>query len=117
MAYAPSRVAPSNQFDSPSFEITTINNTAVTIEMSSGKVNTSGMAVGNMSEISISNGATNMATCKVEPMAISTATSILFLNAITMAEACSAAFPTIATIMTPINKSVHPNDSATTSNV
>ena len=55
MAYAPSKVAPSNQFDSPSFEITTINNTAVTIEMSSGKVNTSGMAVGNMSEISISN--------------------------------------------------------------
>ena len=50
-------------------------------------------------------------------MAISTATSILFFIAMIIADECSAAFPTIATMMTPINSSDHPNCSPTASNV
>ena len=47
-----------------------------------------------------------MAICNVEPTAISTAIFTLFLYAIIIADACSAALPTIATIITPINNVV-----------
>src|SRR5699024_12246001 len=72
---------------------------------------------GKKNEIKTRPRSTNIATCKVEPTAISTATSILFLYAIQTADACSAAFPTKATIITPINNSDHPKVSATTLNV
>src|SRR5699024_5447928 len=117
MAYPPSNANPSNQLDSPSVDKIFINNTAVTMLTNSGHVKRSGMEVGNNCEINTSNGTTNMAICKVEPTAISTAISILFLYAIQTADACSAAFPTKATIITPINNSVQPNVSATTLNV
>lgn len=103
MTYAASSVAPSNQLESPSFEIAIIKRTADTIATSSGNVNTSGMLVGKKIEQMTRTGATNIAICSVEPTAISTAMSILFLKAIIIADACSAAFPTIATMMTPIN--------------
>src|SRR5699024_3890214 len=116
-AYPPSNANPSKQLYSPSIDKIFINKTAVTILTNSGHVKRSGMEVGKNNEIKTRTGATNMATCKVEPTAISTATSILFLYAIQTADACSAAFPTKATIITPINNSDHPKVSATTLNV
>src|SRR5881409_2530332 len=52
--------------------------------------------------------ATNNATWVVEVVATATLNSILFLQAIRIALPCSAAFPTIATMMTPTKSSVRP---------
>src|SRR5256886_16507721 len=53
-------------------------------------------------------GATNNATWVVEVVATATLNSILFLQAMRIALPCSAAFPTMATMMTPTNNSVRP---------
>src|SRR5881628_2950016 len=53
-------------------------------------------------------GATNNATCVVDVVATATLNSILFLQAMRTALPCSAAFPTIATMMTPTKSSVSP---------
>src|SRR5207245_1572445 len=53
-------------------------------------------------------GATNNAIWVVDVVATATLSSILFLQAMRIALPCSAALPTMATIMTPTNKSVRP---------
>src|SRR5437879_12144541 len=53
-------------------------------------------------------GATNNATWVVEVVATATLNSILFLQAMRIALPCSAAFPTMATLMTPTKSSVRP---------
>src|SRR2546422_9228145 len=53
-------------------------------------------------------GATNNATWVVEVVATATLNSILFLQAMRIALPCSAAFPTMATMMTPTKRVVRP---------
>ena len=55
-----------------------------------------------------STGATNSAIWALEPIAMLTARSILFLNATRTATQCSAALPTIATTITPMKNSERP---------
>src|SRR5262249_21700368 len=55
-----------------------------------------------------STGATNRAIWMPLPTAMVTARSILFLAATSTAVECSAAFPTVATTMTPTNTSLMP---------
>ena len=58
-----------------------------------------------------STGATNSAIWALEPIAMLTARSILFLNATRIATQCSAALPTIATTITPTKNWDSPIDS------
>src|SRR3989449_4700993 len=53
-------------------------------------------------------GATNNATCVVDVVATATLSSILFLQAMRTALPCSAAFPMMATMITPTKSSVKP---------
>ncbi len=79
MTYAASKVPPSNQFVSPSLEIAIVKKTAVIIDTSSGMVNTKGILCAKNIDSNTNTGATNMAICNVEPIAISTAIFTLFL--------------------------------------
>ena len=56
-----------------------------------------------------STGATNNIICRLDPIAISIATSILFFNAIVIAVVCSAAFPIIGINIIPTKDSLKPN--------
>ena len=59
----------------------------------------------------ISTGATNKIICSDEPMAISSATSILSFLAITTAVVCSAALPIIGINIIPTKNSLQPKES------
>src|SRR5437016_2398770 len=59
-----------------------------------------------------SNGATSIATCRLEPTAMLKARSILFFIAIRTAVLCSAALPMIATMNTPTKMPDIPRRSA-----
>ena len=59
-----------------------------------------------------STGTANRAIWALEPIAMFTARSILFLEATSTATQCSAALPTIATTITPTKNSLRPIDSA-----
>lgn len=68
------------------------------------------MLIGVNSKLkNINTGATNNIICKLDPTAISTATSILFFIAITTAVECSAAFPIIGIIIIPTKNSLNPS--------
>ena len=61
---------------------------------------------------STSSGATNRATCTLEPIAIESERSMRSFIAAETAVACSAALPRIATTNTPTKASLSPRDSA-----
>src|SRR6516225_7003253 len=61
---------------------------------------------------STSTGATNSATCTLEPMAMASDRSMRFLIAALMAMACSAALPRMATTKTPTKTLLKPNSCA-----
>src|ERR687886_2523171 len=63
-------------------------------------------------EKTTSTGATNSAICALDPMAMLTARSILFLAATSTATQCSAALPTNATTIAPMKNWLRPTDLA-----
>ncbi len=83
--------------------------TARKIAATSKPLKTSGIGPGpSTNESSTSTGATNIATWALEPIAMLTERSILSLTATKTATQCSAAFPTIATTITPMKNSLNP---------
>src|SRR5919201_1771856 len=69
----------------------------------------SGMGAGpSTNDTTTSTGATNNAICELDPIAMFTARSILFLRATSTATQCSAALPTIATTIAPMKNSLRP---------
>ena len=83
----------------------TANATAVT----SKGVNARSIEWPTSSEMKTSSGATNRATCVLEPTAMANERSILSFAAIITAAPCSAALPTIGIIMTPRKNSLTPS--------
>lgn len=106
--YTDNSCTPSNQFDCQSLATLFTIRTETINETNSNELNT--MLIGVSSKLkNINIGATNNIICKLDPIAISTATSILFLIAITTAVECSAAFPIIGITIMPTKNSLNPN--------
>ena len=81
--------------------------TARNIDTNSKPLNT--MLIGLNNKLKkISTGVTNKIICKLEPIAISTETSILFFSAMETAVECSAAFPIIGIKIIPTKRSLSP---------
>src|SRR2546421_1456841 len=107
-AYTITSNAPSYQLLRPS-ETTAATTAVAKANDASSKISKSSVMTFAVSrETKTRIGATNNATWVVEVVATATLSSILFLQAIRIALPCSAAFPTIATMMTPTKSSVRP---------
>src|SRR2546429_9974209 len=107
-AYPITSNAPSYQLLRPS-ETTAATTAVAKANDASSKISKSSVMTFAVSrETKTRIGATNNATWVVEVVATATLNSILFLQAIRIALPCSAAFPTIATMMTPTKSSVRP---------
>src|SRR3990170_3084936 len=108
IAYTMTRRTPSYQLLRPSYA--TAARTAVDRAIdTSSKISKSRLITCDVRrEAKRRTGATNRAICVVDVVAIATLRSILFRNAMITALPCSAAFPTIATMITPTNSSVRP---------
>src|SRR2546425_13075875 len=107
-AYTITSNAPSYQLLRPSETTAATTAVAKTNDASSKISKSSVMTFAVSRETKTRIGATNSATWVVEVVATATLSSILFRHAIRIALPCSAAFPTIATMMTPTKSSVRP---------
>src|SRR5438128_8972810 len=107
-AYTITSNAPSYQLLRPSETTAATTAVAKTNDGSSKISKSSVMTFAVSRETKTRIGATNNATWVVEVVATATLNSILFLHAMRTALPCSAAFPTIATMMTPTKSSVRP---------
>ena len=100
--------APSSQFDSPSPATLLAINTVTINAINSNWLNIIVIGVNNKLK-NTRIGATNNIICKLEPIAISIATSILFFSAIEIAVVCSAALPIIGIKIIPTKVSLKPS--------
>src|SRR3989441_6863907 len=107
-AYTITSSAPSYQLLRPS-ETTAATTAVAKTKDASSKISKSRvMTFAVRRETKTRIGATNNATWVVDVVATATLSSILFLQAMRIALPCSAALPTMATMMTPTNNSVRP---------
>src|SRR2546427_1934962 len=107
-AYTITSSAPSYQLLRPS-ETTAATTAVAKTKDASSKISKSRvMTFAVRRETKTRIGATNNATWVVDVVATATLSSILFLQDMRIALPCSAALPTMATMMTPTNNSVRP---------
>src|SRR5262245_45500676 len=113
ITYTASNWTPFSQSDRPSPATWPVINTESSTVSTSPAENARSIGAGPMTKLaSTSTGATNSATCTLEPIAIESERSMRFFSAAETAVACSAALPRMATMNTPTKTLLRPNSCA-----